>query len=106
VVAGLDIDEDSVGHRRILVRPRPGGGLSHAQADWMTEFGKAAVSWILENGRMTVDVTVPHNTTARVVLPGAPIGLDGAEVRFAKCDGGAQAVVGSGNYTFICSCGA
>ncbi len=132
-VAGLDLEEDGSGRRRLLMKPRPGGGITHAKADWMTEFGKAAVSWSLKGGRMSVEITVPHNTTARVVLPGAtPSGLTeggaaalgsssdrgpgrasargagdlrgaankSAPARFTKCKDGAEAVLGSGSYTF------
>jgi alpha-L-rhamnosidase len=106
VVAGLDLEEDGAGHRRILVRPRPGGGITHAKADWMTEYGRAAVSWIHEDGRMSVEITVPHNATARVVLPGVGFSsLSGAGARFAKSEGGAQALLGSGSYTFSYSLG-
>jgi alpha-L-rhamnosidase len=100
-VAGIDIEEDSSGRRRLLVKPRPGGGITNAKADWMTEFGKASVSWVQENGRMSVEITIPRNTTARVVLPGAePSTLGGAKVRFKKCEGGVEALLGSGKHAF------
>ncbi len=105
-VAGLDMELDPDGHPRILVRPRPGGGLTCAGADLMTPYGRAAVSWTLATGRMTVEVVVPHNAVARIVLPvAAPSALGDAEAQFVKCEDGAQALLGSGNWSFGYSAG-
>ncbi|WP_017627288.1 glycoside hydrolase family 78 protein [Nocardiopsis chromatogenes] len=59
------------GYRRLLVRPRPGGGLTRAAAAHETPYGRAEVAWRLHEGRLTVDVTVPEDTRAAVDLPGA-----------------------------------
>ncbi|WP_229405934.1 glycoside hydrolase family 78 protein [Micromonospora sp. NBRC 110038] len=68
-VAGLAPAEP--GYRRLLVRPRPGGGLRHARAALLTPYGPAAVGWRLADGELAVEVTVPAGATARVELPGA-----------------------------------
>ena len=57
------------GYRRIAIEPQPGGGLSHAKARHRTPYGIAEAGWRIANGEITVDVTVPPNTSARVVLP-------------------------------------
>ena len=56
--------------------PAPGGGLTHARAAARTPYGLAACSWALEDGQIAVEVVVPPNTTAEVVLPGG----DGQEI--------------------------
>jgi len=66
-VAGLAPAEP--GYRRILVAPRPGGGLSRASAAHDTPYGRAEVAWVRERGRLDVDVLVPVGTTATVRLP-------------------------------------
>ncbi|MFG2004251.1 family 78 glycoside hydrolase catalytic domain [Spirillospora sp. NPDC048911] len=66
-VAGLAPAEP--GYRRLLVRPRPGGGLTHARASHVTPYGLAEVSWELNGDLLTVNVLVPPNTTATVHLP-------------------------------------
>jgi alpha-L-rhamnosidase len=66
-VAGLAPAEP--GYRRILVAPRPGGGLSRASAAHETPYGRAEVSWIRDGARLDVDVLVPVGTTATVRLP-------------------------------------
>jgi alpha-L-rhamnosidase len=60
------------GYRRILVRPRPGGGLTHARAAHDTPYGRAEVRWALTGERLTLHVQVPPNTTATIHLPEAP----------------------------------
>jgi alpha-L-rhamnosidase len=58
------------GYRRLLVRPRPGGGLTHASATHETPYGRAAVSWSRTDGELRVTVMVPPGTTALIDLPG------------------------------------
>jgi alpha-L-rhamnosidase len=73
-VAGLAPAEP--GYRRMAVAPRPGGGLTHAKARHRTPYGIAQAGWRIEGDEITVDVEVPPNTRARVVLPqgeGEPI---------------------------------
>ena len=60
------------GYRRILVHPRPGGGLTHAATSHETPYGRASVAWRLDADVMDVDVEVPPNTTAVVELDGQP----------------------------------
>ncbi len=57
------------GYHRLLVAPRPGGGLSRAHAAHDTPYGRAEVRWHRSDGYLTVDVTVPANTAALVRLP-------------------------------------
>jgi alpha-L-rhamnosidase len=68
-VAGLDLDPDVPGYRRILVRPRPGGTLTHARATLHTPHGKASSRWQLRDGKIELTVVVPANTSARVRVP-------------------------------------
>ncbi|MGW0875463.1 family 78 glycoside hydrolase catalytic domain [Streptomyces sp. NPDC002740] len=68
-VAGLAPAEP--GYRRILVRPRPGGGLTWARAAHETPYGRAETGWRVEGGLLLVDLLVPPNTTALVDLPHA-----------------------------------
>ncbi|MFC5823262.1 glycoside hydrolase family 78 protein [Nonomuraea insulae] len=60
------------GYRRLMVRPRPGGGLTHARAALDTPYGRAEVSWNRTGNQGTLVVVVPANTTAAVHLPTDP----------------------------------
>ena len=68
VVAGLAPAEP--GYRRLLVRPRPGGGLVEAAASLRTHHGEAGVRWRRHDDRLRVDVDVPYGCSATVDLPG------------------------------------
>ncbi|MHA7191901.1 family 78 glycoside hydrolase catalytic domain [Arthrobacter sp. MDT2-16] len=70
VVAG--IAPAAPGYRSILFRPRPGGRLTSANARHETPYGSASISWTLETGALSVEVTVPTGCTAVVDLPGRP----------------------------------
>ncbi|SDT36287.1 alpha-L-rhamnosidase [Microlunatus soli] len=67
VVAGLDPVEP--GYRRIAFRPRPGGGLTSAQAELATPYGPAAIGWRLDDHRLVIDTRVPTGATAFLDLP-------------------------------------
>ena len=57
------------GYGRIEIRPRPGGGLTHARVRHRTPHGLAEVAWQLTGSQMEVSAVVPPNTTASVTLP-------------------------------------
>jgi alpha-L-rhamnosidase len=59
------------GYRRLLIQPRPGGGLTAAHARHRTPYGIADVSWTLDAGQIHIAVVIPPSTTATVLLPGA-----------------------------------
>jgi alpha-L-rhamnosidase len=72
VVGGLQ--RTAPGWRRLRIAPQPGGGLTFACAAHDTRLGRAEVSWRIDSGEMTVDVTVPEGAEATVVLPLHPAG--------------------------------
>ncbi|MGH9743108.1 MAG: glycoside hydrolase family 78 protein [Candidatus Acidiferrum sp.] len=73
VVAGIEIDEAKPGYKHILIDPHPGGGLTHAGASVDSMYGRVASGWKLADGKLTVSIEVPANTTATVRLPNAKL---------------------------------
>ena len=72
------------GYRRLTIQPRPGGGLTSARARHKTPYGIAACGWQLANDVFTVDVVVPPNTSASVILPGGePIAVGAGAYHWA-----------------------
>ena len=57
------------GYKRFAVAPQFIQGITHAELSYDSVYGKIAVAWRCEKGTITVDVTVPVNTTAEVTLP-------------------------------------
>jgi alpha-L-rhamnosidase len=58
------------GYSRVLIAPRPGGGLTWARAGLDTRHGRIEVSWRLDDGEPAVDVTLPAGVTGVLSLPG------------------------------------
>jgi alpha-L-rhamnosidase len=58
------------GYRVLAIRPSPGGGLTSASAAFDTGYGRVETSWRIADGSFTLELTVPANTEALVVLPG------------------------------------
>jgi alpha-L-rhamnosidase len=109
-VAGIGLDPQKPGFRHIILHPRVGGGLSSASATLRSIRGPIASAWKLKDGALTLDVTIPANTTATVYVPAAEAdsvtesGTPAAKadgVQFLRAERG-EAVfeVGSGSYTF------
>jgi hypothetical protein len=63
-------------------------------------YGTVYLRWEKIGNNLKADIKIPPNTSARTILPGFPGGKIGG-VNFAKTSGGAEAVLGSGTYSFI-----
>lgn len=66
-LGGLEAVEP--GYKVFAVHPQFIKGITHAALDYESAYGKIAIAWRCEGGVITVDVTVPPNTTARLTLP-------------------------------------
>jgi alpha-L-rhamnosidase len=60
---------DSPGYDRIVIAPRPGGGLTSARVVYNSIHGRIESEWKIDRGRFELQVAIPANTTARVTLP-------------------------------------
>ncbi|ORY23704.1 putative rhamnosidase [Naematelia encephala] len=58
------------GWKKTLIAPKPGGTLTGAKVGFLSPYGQVGCQWVIEGGRLLVDIQVPPNTTAKVVLPG------------------------------------
>ncbi len=111
-VAGIGLDPDQPGFKHVIIRPRPGGGLTHAEGSFDSIHGKIATKWTLESGKFSLEVTLPVNTTGTVELPTANLSSvqeGGTSVTSHPAmkpvlggDGMAQVQIGSGAYQFTC----
>src|SRR5881227_237695 len=63
VVAGIELDESHPGYKHILIQPQPGGGLTFANASVESLYGRVASGWKIADGKLTVTIQVPPNTT-------------------------------------------
>jgi hypothetical protein len=107
----LGINQLAPGFSAILVAPQVGGGLTSAQGVYDSIQGPIASAWQLTNNTLTLNVTIPANTTAEIQVPttnaGAitESGVSAASSRGVTYVGvsnnAAVYTVGSGNYSFL-----
>jgi len=57
------------GYKEILIAPIAGGPLTSAQASYDSPYGLVSSAWKIENDTFTIKVTVPPNTTAKIIIP-------------------------------------
>ena len=110
-VAGIDFDPSLPGFKGIIIRPQPGGGLTHVKAEYASIRGTISSAWNLEHGQFNLQVTIPANTSARVYLTAgsqdaiteSSNALGQAEnVKFVRLENGvAMLEIGSGSYSFV-----
>ncbi len=102
IVAGIDTVPIGAGFHQVLIRPHPDPRLTHARGVYNSVYGKIVSEWNAPpSGPFTLKVTIPANTTARVILPAPPnsrITKDGKSLEVAEATEGLQ--IGSGTYTF------
>lgn len=109
-VAGIDLDPDVPGYKHIRICPHPGGNLEFVHAEFNSIHGRIRSEWRIREGKITLNVTIPANTTATVFVPAEDVSqvmesgkpAAGAEgVKFVRMErGSAVFEVDSGNYSF------
>jgi alpha-L-rhamnosidase len=67
VVGGISPLEP--GWKHSLIRPVPGGSLTHAEVKHETPYGMLSCEWSIDAGQFKLSLLVPPNTTANVVMP-------------------------------------
>lgn len=110
IILGITPQEDHPGFKHFIIRPRLSGTLTWAKGHYNSIHGKIAVSWSIEKETITLEVTVPPNTTATIYIPatrpeditegGAPISTY-PEIQFIKYNENAAIYqLASGDYRF------
>jgi len=97
-VAGIEIDPAQPGYKHSILRPQPGGGLTHASGSLKTLYGELRSAWKLSSGKFEWTVVVPPNTTATAHLPvktGQKITMNGKSIN------GADHELVAGKYQFV-----
>ncbi|MBN2295022.1 MAG: family 78 glycoside hydrolase catalytic domain [Pirellulales bacterium] len=107
-VAG--IGTDGPGFKRLMIAPCPGPGLKWVKAGYDSIHGPIQSDWRIDNGKLNMDVTIPANTTATVVVPhgnpkeitegGRPLNDSNGVKIVSATDGEVVLNVGAGKYSF------
>ncbi|MHB1921677.1 MAG: family 78 glycoside hydrolase catalytic domain [Chitinophagaceae bacterium] len=110
----LGIISKGPGFKDILIRPRPGRGISFAKGSYATLYGKVSVDWKILGEKFYLQVTIPPETHGLICLPttvpssirenNQPLSLSYQLDRTAKNNGMETRVkVPSGTYQFLCT---
>jgi hypothetical protein len=109
-VAGIGCDPAGPGFKKIIIHPQPVGDLKWVKAGYQSIRGEIVSDWENSDGKFTLGVTLPPNTTATVYVPaklaeavtesGRPASQSDG-VKFLRMDEGcAVFAVESGKYQF------
>lgn len=109
-IGGIKPDKTNSGYKHFFIEPTPGGKLTEANAEFTTLYGKISSRWKLENGLFKLNVTIPANSTATIVLPKAQVAaIKESGKALSKLlppeyikqeQDNVSFTLGSGNYTF------
>ena len=107
-VLGIGQTEDSVAFEKLRIAPEPVGDLVSATGYFDSPRGKISVSWRKEAGQFRMELTIPGNTTAAIILPVSPAAViteeGGARLETSPTlhNGFPMVHIGSGTYTLAC----
>ena len=79
------IDKSKAGFKHIIINPQPDDSLSFARRSFFSEYGEIICNWERRGGKFIVEVKIPCNTTATIILPT-----------------GEELTTGSGTYKYEC----
>ena len=65
-MCGIKVD----GENHFIIAPKPGGHFTRASFSYDSIYGTVSCAWSLQkDGKYKVDIVVPPNTTADIILP-------------------------------------
>lgn len=110
-LAGINPDEGNPGFRHIVIRPNPVDGLEWVKATHESMYGTISSEWRVDGGRFELNVSVPVNCRATVMIPGpysrsvseSTLGAEDGDVSISHRDNMAVIEIGSGDYVFVAS---
>ncbi len=67
-LAGIQSEGNS-GYKNIIIAPQPVEDLSYVNASYKTMYGTISVDWKIVDYSFTLNVSIPHNCSAKIYLP-------------------------------------
>ena len=110
VVAGIDMDTALPAYKKIKIEPKFAGiSFTQAKAGFESMYGRILSSWHLTDEMVEIEVEIPVNTTAEILLPKARLAdvlegnkplVSGDIHSYMETIEGVRLTVGSGSYQF------
>ena len=109
-LAGIQADPTAPGFKKSVIKPAIVGDLTWVKSHYDSPYGRIVSYWEREGDKLTINATIPANTTATVYVPakdaagvtesGKPAD-EAAGVKFLRMENNAAVyAVGSGTYRF------
>jgi alpha-L-rhamnosidase len=109
-LAGIQTDPDVPGFKNTIIKPAIVGDVTWVKSHHDSPYGRIVSNWKREGEKVTMEVTIPPNSTATVFVPakdaagvtesGKPAG-EAEGVKFLRTENNAAVyAVGSGDYQF------
>ncbi|MGD8454077.1 MAG: family 78 glycoside hydrolase catalytic domain [Phycisphaerae bacterium] len=109
-IIGINPDPAAPAYKHTLIRPVPGGGLTWARGAYDSAYGRITCAWRIDRGNLSLDVTIPANTTATIRVPtadpagvtenGQPLAAGNGIGAVRPADGAVECDVAAGVYHF------
>lgn len=109
-ILGIRNDTTQPGFKHFIIKPEMVSEVTWAKGHYDSSYGRIVSDWKRENGKLSLEVTIPVNTTATVYVPAKDVGAvtesgkRAMRVRSVKFlgmkDNTAVFSVGSGTYLF------
>jgi alpha-L-rhamnosidase len=102
-LAGIQIDYSAPGFRHIIINPSIVGDLNYVNAWHDALYGRIKSSWKREQGKLTMEVSIPANTTATIYIPTRSVDsiLESGRPFIGEENGKAVFRVVSGKFQFV-----
>lgn len=71
-LGGIDQTENSVAYKHLLIEPQMVGNIKLTNTSFETPYGKVVCDWIKLSDKIQVEIIIPVNSDATVVLPAVP----------------------------------
>jgi len=98
-VGGIQADENSPGYQHLVIDPQIPNGVTWASTSKITPYGTVSTKWKLVNNVFTLDISIPANCTAGVVIP---LGVDNYQLNGKSFKSDQSSVeIESGEYNLL-----
>ena len=111
-LGGLRFDPSGPGFKKIIIKPQVVGDLKWVECSYDSPYGQISSNWKRDGQKITMNITIPPNTTATVCVPvtakdaagvteSGKAAANGVGVKFLRMENNAAVFeVGSGSYRF------
>ncbi|MET6998230.1 family 78 glycoside hydrolase catalytic domain [Chitinophaga defluvii] len=102
-IAGIRQDKQSVAFKNIIIQPQVVGAITSASGSFHSPYGWIKSNWELKQNMFSIDIEIPVNTQAKVILPArsnSKIWMNGRKLDGWKWDNETVTLqVNAGKYT-------